>query len=115
MQMTTADTKANVTVEDTCLATENRVSYETTASFDEKMLPFVQSDLTESVAAGDETELDEDALFSALEDRIDNFLESEGVFVSHVDDAKMFGGPFVVKSRFSQRLPTIRSSINLGK
>ena len=75
------------------------------------MLPFVQSDLTD----GQDTDMD-DAMFSELEDRIDNFLDSEGVFVSHVDDAKQaLFGPFAATSRLSQRLPTSRSSINLGK
>lgn len=77
------------------------------------MLPFVQSDLAVSVAAGDETEM-EDTMLSAIEDRIDNFLESEGVFVAHVDEAKqaMFD-PFAVKPR--GRLQTARSAINMSK
>lgn len=115
LQTTTAETRAVGPVEDTCLTLENRVPYETTTSFDEKMLPFVQSDLAESIAAGDEADT-EDAMFSAMEDRIDSFLESEGVFVAHVDDAKQaLFGPFASRSRLSQRLPATRSSLNISK
>ena len=78
-------------------------------------MPSVQSDLAESLAAGDETDR-EDAMFSAIEDRIDSFLEAEGVFVAHVDDAKQaLFGPFASRSRLSQGLPAARSSINMNK
>ena len=81
------------------------------------MLPFIQSDLADSIVAEKDTDLEnEDAFFSAIEDRIDNFLDSEGVFVSHVDDAKQaLFGPFAVTSRLSQTLTATRSSINLSK
>ena len=79
--------------------------------FDEKMLPFVRSDLED----GPDTDM-EDEMFSAIEDRIDDFLDSEGVFVSHVDDAKQaLFAPFVATSRYSHELPARSSSINLGK
>ena len=57
---------------------------------------------------------DEDALFNALEDRIDAFLDEEGIFVSHPEDAKaLLFDPFVTKRGFSLALPTTRPSLNL--
>jgi len=80
------------------------------------MLPFVPSDCAVSNATGDEANA-EDAMLIAMEDRIDSFLESEGVFVAHVDEAKQaLFNPFVSRrGRISQRLPATRSSINVGK
>ena len=78
------------------------------------MLPSVQSDLAVSVTA-DGAAAKEDAMLSAIEDRIDDFLESEGVFVSHVDDAKQaLFDPFAVKSRLSHLIAS-RSAINVSK
>ena len=107
---------AHGTTEDTCPILENRVSYETTSAFNEK-LPFNQSDLAESNVAEKYTDIeDEDAFLTGIEDRIDNFLDSEGVFVSHVDDAKQaLFGPFALTSRLGQGLPASKSSFNLSK
>lgn len=111
LQTTTADTKNVNSVEDTLASLENGVSYETSTN----KIQLVQSEFAASTAACDETD-NEDAMFSALEDRIDDFLEQEGVFVSHVDDAKAaLFDPFVTRPNFSLNLPANRSSINLTK
>lgn len=75
------------------------------------MLPFVPTDLDVS-----EQPDNEDAMFSELEARIDDFLEQENVFVSHVDEAKQaLFDPFIVKQHFSRRHPNARSSYNKNK
>ena len=55
-------------------------------------------------------------MLSALEERIDAFLDQEGIFVSHPEDAKAaLFDPFVTKPGFSLGLPASRSSINMTK
>ena len=59
---------------------------------------------------------DEDAMFNALEDRIDAFLDEEGIYVSHPEDAKaLLFDPFLTKPSFSLVLPKNRLSLNLTK